>query len=99
MIYNSLMDSLFSTLTKARKALKLSQADLSQKLGIQQGHISRVEQGKVDIRLSNLQEWARILGLEVILIPKQLQPMIHQMLTGQEDDAPSLPELLLEEDA
>lgn len=45
---------IISSLKEARKAKKLSQRELSKLIGIPQSHISKIESGGVDIRLSNL---------------------------------------------
>lgn len=91
------MTTIYQQLKSARIASGLSQSEFAEKLGLPQSYISRIEGEKSDIRLSSLQEWSRLLGLEVMLVPKQLQPMIHQMLKGN-DISRSLPDSLLEDD-
>ena len=49
-------------LREARKAQHLTQRQLGVQLGIPQSYISKIEVGKADIRLSNLQEIAKALG-------------------------------------
>ena len=55
----------------ARSARKLSQRALSAKVGLPQGHISRIEAGEVDLKLSSLVGLARALDLEPMLVPRQ----------------------------
>ncbi|MEG2063528.1 MAG: helix-turn-helix transcriptional regulator [Alistipes sp.] len=50
-----------------RKALKLSQATLAEKVGTQQSYIARIEKGEVDIQLSSLLKIAGVLGLNLQL--------------------------------
>lgn len=58
-------------LKAARKEQKLSQRTLAEYVGLPQSHISNIESGKVDIRLSNVIEISRVLGLEPMLIPRR----------------------------
>jgi transcriptional regulator with XRE-family HTH domain len=55
-------------LRAAREAKGLSQRELGRKAGVPQGHISRIESGAVDLRVSSLIELARVLDLELALI-------------------------------
>lgn len=47
-----------------RKALKLTQKELAQKIGKEQSYIARVEKGEADIQLSSFFRIARALGIE-----------------------------------
>lgn len=55
----------------ARENKGLSQRALSKKVGIPQSHISKIENGTVNLQLSSLIELARVLDLELMLIPKK----------------------------
>lgn len=93
------MNSFYDDLYEARKALGLTQSDVARKLSMRQGHLSRIEQGKVDIRLSNFLDIARLLGLEVMLVPRQAKPVLEQLLKGKTDaESRSLPQRLLDEE-
>ncbi len=48
-----------------RKELKLTQAQLAEKTGLQRTYISRIEQGNTDIQLSSLLRISQALGLQV----------------------------------
>ncbi|SKB26631.1 helix-turn-helix domain-containing protein [Sphingopyxis flava] len=63
--------TLAETLKKARHARGLTQAELGARVGIPQSHISKIEKGSVDIKLSSLTEIARALDLEVTLVPRR----------------------------
>jgi hypothetical protein len=52
-----------------------------------QSHVSAIEGEKVDPRLSSIVEMARVLGYEVIVVPRMLLPAV-QALLGGEPDAP-----------
>jgi transcriptional regulator with XRE-family HTH domain len=59
------------TLKAAREGKGLSQRALSKLAGVPQSHISRIENGVVDLRLSSLVEIARALDLELTLVPRK----------------------------
>lgn len=50
-----------------RKALKMSQAALAEKVGAKQSYIARIEKGEVDLQLSSLIRIAGALGLNLQL--------------------------------
>ena len=58
-------------LKTARESKGLSQRQLSAKSNVPQGHISKIENGNVDLRLSSLVAIARVLDLELALIPRK----------------------------
>lgn len=70
MKYNT--EELAAVLREARKRAGLTQKELGQKTRIPQSHVSRIENGDVDVRASSLVEIARVLGLELMLVPREL---------------------------
>lgn len=68
-----------STLRAARAARGLSQRELSVNSAVPQGHISRIENGSVDLRLSNLVVLARALDLELMLVPRRSVPAVRSI--------------------
>ena len=58
-------------LKSAREARGLSQRTLSAKAGVPQSHISKIENGAVDLRASSLTELAHALDLELMLVPRK----------------------------
>lgn len=72
-------------LHEARKAKGLTQGELGAKIGLPQGHISQIEAGKIDIRLSSFLEMARLLDLEPMLIPRPLIPAVRSMISSNDD--------------
>lgn len=72
--------TVFDQLRQARIAKKLSQAQLGQKMGLPQSHISSIESGKVDIRLSSFQEIAQLLDLEIKLVPRSLASVVEAII-------------------
>ncbi|AMO67048.1 hypothetical protein DOK_12822 [gamma proteobacterium BDW918] len=59
------------SLRRAREAKGLSQRALAGLSGVPQSHISKIESGGVDLRLSSLVEIARALDLELALVPRK----------------------------
>ena len=73
-------DHIATILRDARHKKNLSQRDLSGVSGVPQGHISKIEKGAVDLRLSSLVELARALDLELALIPRSAVPAVQSIV-------------------
>jgi len=78
------MDQIRKILKKARKAKGLTQAGLGAKMGLPQSYIAKIEAGKVDLRVSSLQEMARLLDMEPILVPRPLIPAVRSIISGRD---------------
>ena len=74
-------------LKAAREGKGLSQRALAKLAGVPQSHISKIESGAVDLRLSSLVEIARALDLEVTLVPRKnlsaVQSIMRDSRTGR----------------
>ena len=68
-----------AALKAAREAKGLSQRELSQRSGVPQPHISKIESNNVDLRLSSLLALAHALDLELTLIPRQAAPAVQSI--------------------
>ncbi len=77
---------LVSALAKTRRELGLSQQELGARLGLPQSHVSLIERGKVDLRLSSLIEMARVLELEVALVPRRVVPALRSLVDARAGD-------------
>jgi transcriptional regulator with XRE-family HTH domain len=64
-------------LKQARLELGLTQRALGERVRLPQSHISKIEQGGVDLQLSSLTELARALELEVQLVPRHALPAVE----------------------
>lgn len=71
------LEKLGTDIRAARDAAGLTQRQLSERSGLTQAQISRIENGLVDLQISTLVELARFLGLELILAPRQATPAIQ----------------------
>lgn len=74
-------------LRKAREAKGLSQRELGKKAGVPQGHISKIENGAVDLRVSSLVALARTLDLELALVPRKVVPALKSLARSSLADA------------
>jgi len=75
-------------LKKTREERKLTQAALAIKLGFNQSSVAKIESGQVDLPVSRLIEMARILGLEVVLVPKEKVVAIQALLKSTRPQKP-----------
>lgn len=71
-------------LRKARKNKRLSQRALSVRTGLTQSHISKIENGEINLQLTSLLEMSRVLDFELMLIPRQQVPAINSLLQYEE---------------
>ena len=75
-----LNDQILKILKEARARKGLSQRELSAKSGVPQSHISKIESGRVDLRVSSLVALARVLDLELELVPKKSIPAVKSIV-------------------
>ncbi|HZU50824.1 MAG TPA: helix-turn-helix transcriptional regulator [Sphingomicrobium sp.] len=66
-----------ASLREARAGKSLTQQELGRRVGLPQSHISKIEKGDVDLKLSSLAEIARALDLEVKLVPRKALPAVE----------------------
>ena len=84
------LEHIVGALKAAREEKGLSQRELSARAGVPQAHISKIENAAVDLKLSSLVELARVLDLELMLVPRRLVPAVQTMtgsMTGRVDGA------------
>ncbi|MDO9434847.1 helix-turn-helix domain-containing protein [Hydrogenophaga sp.] len=71
--------SIVQDLENTRKAASLTQEQLAQRAGVSRMTVSRIEAG-MDPRLSTLQELARAMGMELMLVPRALRLEVEGFL-------------------
>jgi len=76
------MKTISEQLRKTRISDNISQKEFGRKLNVPQSHVSAIETGKVDPRLTTIIEMARVLGLELMLVPYSLVPTVRSLLLG-----------------
>jgi transcriptional regulator with XRE-family HTH domain len=79
-------EQLIETLRLTREALGLTQRALAQRTGLGQSHLSHIERGLYEPRISSLLEIARALDLELLLVPKKLLPAVQSILDSEKFD-------------
>jgi HTH-type transcriptional regulator / antitoxin HipB len=80
----ALPSDLIRALLKARQAHHWSQRDLASRVGLPQQHISAIERGKVVPRFNTLLDLVRILGFDLLLIPRPLIPAVQSLIRDAE---------------
>lgn len=73
-------EQVVQSLREARLSKGLSQRELSARSGVPQSHISKIESGAVDLRVSSLIALARVLDLELFVAPKKSVPAIKSII-------------------
>lgn len=71
------INEIAANVREARIAKALTQKALGQRVGLPQSHISKIEKGAVDLKLSSLVEIARALELEIKLVPRKALPAVE----------------------
>lgn len=69
-----------AALTAVRKSRHITQAELAHQAGLSRMTVQRLESNGLDPRLSTLQEMARVLGQELVVIPAHLQTSFEKWL-------------------
>jgi len=82
------MNEVIKALKGVRLEQRLKQSELGSKLGLPQSHISKIEQGSTDPRLSTVTDMARLLDQELVLIPRTMLPAIRALIKGDDDQKP-----------
>jgi len=78
-----LIKDITQSLKAARVVKGLSQRALSEKVGLPQSHISKIENGLVDLQLSSLIELSRVLELDLMLVPRQSIPLVQGIIRSK----------------
>ena len=67
-------------LKEARVRRGWSQRELGSRLGLPQMHISGIESGKIVPRYDTLLELVRILGRDLLMVPRDLVPAVQSLI-------------------
>jgi len=74
------MEYIIDQLKTIRQTLGMKQAELGDKVGLPQSHVSRIEKGTTNPRLSTITDMARAMDYELVLVPRTLVPSITSLL-------------------
>jgi len=83
----SFLRELGDALRQGRSRKGLTQRALGERAGLPQSHVSKIEQGGVDLQLSSLVELARALDLELKLVPRQALPAVDGLIRASGPDS------------
>jgi transcriptional regulator with XRE-family HTH domain len=67
-------------LKEARRKRGWSQAELGQRAGLPQMHISGIESGKIVPRFDTLLDLVRVLDYDLLMIPRSLVPAVQALI-------------------
>lgn len=79
-----LPEALRHALVRARHEREWSQAELGRRVGLPQMHISSIESGRVVPRFDTLLDLVRVLGYDLVLVPREVVPVVHALLREHE---------------
>ncbi len=57
----------------------LTQTEAAKRAGLSQTHYSKIELGKIDPRLTTLQDVARAVSAELVAVPRELVTTVHSL--------------------
>src|SRR5271163_2323458 len=77
---NRLPEDLRRELKAARLERGWSQAELGRRLGLPQMHISGIETGKIVPRFDTLLDLVRVLGWDLLMVPRSLVPAVQALV-------------------
>ena len=77
-------EQILESLREARVRKGFSQRELGARSGVPQSHISKIESGGVDLRMSSLIALARVLDLELFVAPKKSVPVIKSIIRSSQ---------------
>jgi transcriptional regulator with XRE-family HTH domain len=80
---HSLPEAMLQDLREARQSRGWSQAELGRRVGLPQMHISGIESGKVVPRFDTLLDLVRVLGYDLLLVPRSLVPAVQGMIRDE----------------
>lgn len=63
-----------------------SQAELGQRIGLPQMHISGIETGKIVPRFDTLLDLVRVLDYDLLMVPRPLVPAIQALIRDHDHD-------------
>jgi predicted transcriptional regulator len=82
------MNKIIQLLKDSRLELKVNQTDFGKKMGMPQSHVSKIEKGLSDPRLSTISDMARLLDQELILVPREKLSIINALINQDDEQQP-----------
>ena len=81
---NEVNEYVAEAIKASRETKGYSQRDLSAISGVPQPHISKIESGAVDLRISSLASIGHALGLDLMLVPQRVKPAVRSIIQTAE---------------
>lgn len=89
--FKSLPEAMRLTLKATRLAHGWSQHALGVRVGLPQMHISGIESGKIVPRFDTLLELVRVLGYDLLMVPRALVPTVQSLTRNQDKEGDEQP--------
>lgn len=89
--FNGLPETMLRNLKAARLQHGWSQAELGQRVGLPQMHISRIETGKIVPRFDTLLDLVRVLDFDLLMVPRSLVPAVQALIRDHGRDTDDSP--------
>jgi len=86
---SGLLGELRAQLREGRRRTKLTQDQVASRAGLSRASYRAIETGATAPRASTLINIARAIGMEMMLIPKEMVPAVQAMLRSSDDDQPA----------
>jgi len=80
---NRLPAAIRRELVTARHKRGWSQAELGRRVGLPQMHISGIETGKIAPRFDTLLDLVRVLGHDLLMVPRSLVPAVQALIRDE----------------
>jgi DNA-binding XRE family transcriptional regulator len=88
---SELLTGLGNLLRQGRQRAKFTQDEVALQAGLSRVSYRAIETGNAAPRASTLVNIARALGMEMMLIPKEMVPAVQAMLGSSDEDQPAFP--------
>lgn len=82
---DSFLNEIGNKIKKLRKRAKLSQRQLAKIVNIPQGHLSRIENGQVNLSAYSLFQIIRVLEFDLMFVPRQEILSVKALLRLKKD--------------
>ena len=77
---NRLPENIRREIRGARRDRGWSQLELGRRAGFTQRHVSGIETGRIVPRYDTLIDLLRVLGRDLVLVPRELVPVVHSLV-------------------
>jgi len=79
---------IIQSLKKTRLESDINQSELGKRAGIPQSHVSKIEKGLIDPRISTVIDIVHSLEYELVLVPKRMLSTVNSLLNPEDIQKP-----------